>query len=80
MDVTMVPGQLKGELDASYYVDPGKLLNATPVSDPLVAFSVFGNQLTITPPSGFVGSFLVEALISDGAVTASQKFKVTVTG
>jgi len=42
--------------------------------------AVNGNQLTVTPASGFVGTFTVQVTVSDGQATASQSFTVTVLG
>src|SRR5262249_36680395 len=41
--------------------------------------SVADNQLTIDPPSGFVGAFTVQATVTDGIASASRSFTVNVT-
>jgi len=43
------------------------------------AVSVSGNVLTITPRSGFLGTFAVQATVSDGVARVSQTFQVSVT-
>ncbi len=62
-------------LDSSYHADPSLLWNAP--ATPRVTLA--GDQLTIDPPVGYVGSFQVEVSASDGIVTTSQTFTVTVT-
>jgi len=44
-----------------------------------VNLGVSGNQLTITPNTGFTGVFDVIATVNDGYATASQTFQVTAT-
>jgi hypothetical protein len=43
-----------------------------------IGLAVQGNQLTIQPPAGFSGSFTVQVTLSDGFLTATQSFQVTV--
>ncbi len=74
---TLTAQGLVATLDPSYYADPSLLWNAA--APPQVAFSVAGNQLTVDPPAGFAGSFVVEVTVSDGTTTASRTFTVTVT-
>jgi subtilisin family serine protease len=70
---------LVGTLDPSYYVDPSLLWNAAHYVAPQVAYSLAGNQLIVVPPANFAGSFVVQATVSDGVVTAKRYFLVTVT-
>ncbi len=64
-----------GQLGTEFYDDPQQLLDTTPT--PLLAEIVNG-QLVLTP-QGQVGSFDVEVTVSDGALSASTLFAVTVT-
>ena len=41
--------------------------------------SIAGAQVTVSPPASFLGTFVVEASVTDGAATAKRSFKVTVT-
>ncbi len=43
------------------------------------ALAVNGNQLTITTPPSYVGSFTVQATVTDGSATAVRTFTVNVT-
>jgi len=47
-------------------------------STPAVQYRFTGTQLTIDPPAGFLGTFQVEITVSDGTLTASRTFLVTV--
>jgi hypothetical protein len=62
-----------------YWKNPNLLAFAQPPTELANFVSMSGDQLTITPPAGFLGKFLVEATVSDGADTAKQTFLVTVT-
>jgi hypothetical protein len=77
-----VSGQLTGtlvaQLDPSYNTNPSLLINAQTGQDPATV-SLSGSMLTITPNSGFTGMFYVTAIVSNGYLSASQTFKVTVT-
>jgi hypothetical protein len=71
-------GTFVAQLDPSYNANPGLLLNAQP-GQGQATVSVSGSTLTITPNSGFTGVLYVTAMVSDGHLSASQTFKVTVT-
>jgi hypothetical protein len=73
----MAAASLVGTLDPNYYVDPSLLWNARNYVEPQVAYSLSGNQLTITPPS-YVGTFVVQVTVRDGFATVKQSFAVTV--
>jgi hypothetical protein len=45
---------------------------------PAVTLSIVGNQLTINPAASFVGTFAIEAIVSDGQATDNKTFTVTV--
>jgi hypothetical protein len=68
-------GTLIATMDTSYYADPSLLYNATRGA----TVSVTGNQLTITPDAGFVGTLTVTATASDGSLSDSKSFTLTVT-
>ncbi len=42
--------------------------------------TLVGNRLTLTPTSGFLGTFQVQVAVSDGAASASQMITVSVDG
>jgi hypothetical protein len=67
---------LIANLDSSYYADPSRLWNAAATANP--GLSIAGNQLTIQRPNGYTGSFQVQATVSDGVLSATQVFQVTV--
>jgi hypothetical protein len=77
-----VAGQLTGtlvaQLDPSYNAHPSLLLNAQP-GQGQASVTVSGSTLTITPNAGFTGVLYVTAMVSDGHLSASQTFKLTVT-
>jgi PKD repeat protein len=66
---------LVARLDTSFYVNPERLWNAKPAP----TISVQDNQLTIQPAADFVGTFIVQATVSDGRLSATRTFRVTVT-
>ena len=70
-------GTLVAQLGTAVYNDPSLLYNATNTPVP-VTLTVSGNQLTIAPNSGYTGTFVVYATVSDGFTTATQSFNVTV--
>lgn len=43
------------------------------------ALSVSGNQLTVTPQSGYLGDISIRATVTDGTSTDARAFKLTVT-
>src|SRR5262249_12910748 len=65
------------QLPVADYNDPSLLSNAQPGSGN-VTLSLVGNQLTIAPVSGYHGTLVVTASVSDGIYTAGQTFQVTV--
>ncbi len=75
----MSASALVATLDASYYAQPILLWNAQNYAVPQVNYVINGNQVTLTPPANFVGTLLVDAEATDGAVTGRQTFSVTVT-
>lgn len=75
----LAAGSLVATLDANYSLDPSLLWNAAHYTAPQVTYAVAGNQLTITPATSFVGTFLVNVSAGDGAATVQQTFSVTTT-
>src|SRR5262249_31295374 len=52
-----------------------RVVSGTP-STPAATLTISGNQLTVTPPAGFIGSFVVEVAASDGSLSSKQSFTV----
>ncbi|MGE0759339.1 MAG: right-handed parallel beta-helix repeat-containing protein [Pirellulaceae bacterium] len=71
-------GTLVATLGTLVYADPSLLWNAQPDAPP-VAAEVFGNVLRIAPGSGFTGTVVVAARVTDGEFSAEQSFLVTIT-
>jgi hypothetical protein len=69
-------GMLIGSFGPAVYAAPPELTNAVPVS---VNFSLIGNVLTITPPATYTGLIQITVTVSDGFLSASRTFMVTVT-
>jgi len=74
----MAAASLVATLDASYYVDPSLLWNAKNYSAPQVVYSMTGNQLIVAPPAKYIGTFVVQATVSDGLTTSKRSFAVAV--
>jgi hypothetical protein len=64
-------------LPVADYNDPSLLYDAQ-AGQAQAMVSVSGAQLTITPNADFTGVLYVTAIVSDGRLSASQTFKVTV--
>lgn len=62
------------ELSSDVYHDPTRLVDVAAIA----IVSVDGNQLTIDPLSGFVGSFDVDVTTSNGQAESTQRIMVTV--
>jgi hypothetical protein len=73
---TLSPSGLVATLPAAFYADPSLLWNATNQL-PTVNYSFSGSQLTLSPGS-YAGTFTVEVTVSDGQLTATRTFTVTV--
>lgn len=76
---TLAAANLVARLDPSYYANPALLWNARLQAAPAVTFKVVGNQVTITPPANYAGTFYVEASVTDGYATTRRLFRVRVT-
>ena len=78
---TIASSTLVGTLDSTYYADLSLLLTAE--ASPYGAFSgtlsISGTTLTIDPDAGFTGVFGVTVTASDGTLTDTETFGVTVT-
>jgi hypothetical protein len=70
-------GALVAHLGSAGYNDPSLLWNAQNTAVP-ASLSITSNVLTITPNSGYFGTFVVIASVSDGQASASQAFRVAV--
>jgi len=53
--------------------------NAQLVGTPAVTLTRSGNQITLTPAGTYIGTFQVQASVSDGILTTAQTFSITVT-
>ena len=76
MTATLQAANLVATLNPSYYADPSLLWNAKPAVS--VAVSVKGNQLTIQAPANATGSFQITVTASNGTLSASQTFSVSI--
>jgi len=76
---SMQPAGLIATFNASYYTDPSLIWNAAAPTQLAGYVSVAGNQITLSPPSGYTGRYTVEVSVSDGIVTSKTTFSVTVT-
>ena len=75
---TALTGVLVAHLGVAVYNDPSLLWNAPNAAVP-VTLTVSGNQLTIAPGAGYIGTFVVIASVNDGSGnSASQAFTVSV--
>jgi hypothetical protein len=71
-------GVLVATLGVAYYNNPTLLTGATDTPVP-VKLGLSGNQLTITPNSGYAGTFVVIATVADTAGhSATKSFRTTV--
>jgi hypothetical protein len=77
---TLSDANFLGRVDPSYYTNPIALVSVAPppTNTPPAIYSVSGSQLTITPNSGFLGTFYVEITASDGVLSSKKTFAVTV--
>ncbi len=77
---TLMAHNLIATFHPSFHTDPSLLWKA-PLPTLLPNYvTVVGNVLTLTPPLGFVGTFVVDVTVSDGVLTGRRTFRVTVTG
>ncbi len=67
------------QLGAATFQAPALLTGAAPAANPAVGVSFNGNVLTLTQLGPFVGTYQVTVTASDGMLTSSQSFQVTVT-
>jgi hypothetical protein len=78
MASSMNSANLLATLDPSDYTNPSLLWNAQPGTAPNVSLVLSGNHLTVQPPTGYAGSFVVQVGVSDGSASDTKTFKVTV--
>jgi len=77
MNTTMQAANLVATLDPRCYADPSLVWNAQAANP---TFTINGNQLTIQAPAGSWGTFQVQVAASDGKLTATQTFSLTISG
>jgi len=65
-------------LSPTYWADPSLLHDASLTQPGDVSLRLDGNVLSIDPRDGFRGSFRVQVSASDGSLSDSESFKVTV--
>jgi subtilisin family serine protease len=70
-------GALVAHLGTSVYNDPSLLWNAQNTAVP-TTLGIAGNVLTITPNTGYTGTFVIIASVNDGQASVSQSFRVAV--
>lgn len=75
---TRQPRAVVAVLDPSYFARPQLLFNAKAPAPLPAAVTMNGDQLTITPPSGFAGTFSVEVWAGDARAVAARHVAVTV--
>jgi hypothetical protein len=71
-------GTLLGNVGASYYSDPTRLLNP-PANEPHAMLSISGTTLTITRDTSWISGMVITVTVSDGQLTDSKTFNLTVT-
>jgi uncharacterized protein (TIGR03118 family) len=71
-------GTLLGNVGASYFSDP-TLLAAPPADQPHATLSIVGNTLTVNRDLSWISGLVVTVTVSDGTLTDSTSFTVTVT-
>jgi hypothetical protein len=70
---------LEGWLDAAYHADPQRVLDAAGGESLDVAVGLADGRLTIDPPAGFLGEFVVQIVAGAGLVAVREAFTVRVT-
>ena len=78
MATTLQSAYLIATLDASVYADPSLLWNAKPATAAAPTVTVNGNQLTIQAPAGATGAYQIQVVASDGSLSSTQTFTLTV--
>jgi subtilisin family serine protease len=78
MPATLQPNNLIATLDPRFYADPSLLWNAQPGTNAAPTLTIAGNQLTIKAPAGLAGSFQIQVTASDGKISATRTFTVTI--
>jgi fibronectin type 3 domain-containing protein/regulation of enolase protein 1 (concanavalin A-like superfamily) len=70
-------GTLLGNVGSSYYADANRLVNV-PANQPRAMLSISGTTLTITRDLSWISAIVVTVTVSDGSLTDSKTFTVTV--
>jgi hypothetical protein len=63
--------------DPSFYANPRLLWNAQPPVPPAITITIQGNVLTLKRAAGLIGVYAIQVTASDGALTSTQTFWVT---
>lgn len=77
MSATLQAANLIATFSTSYYNDPSLLWNAQPAGA-APTLSVAGNVLTVQAPADSSGTFSIQVTASDGSLSSSQTFTVTI--
>jgi hypothetical protein len=75
--VSRASGTLLGNVGASYHDDPTRLTNP-PANQPHAALTIAGNTLLITRDPAWISGMQITVTVSDGLLTDSKTFTVTV--
>jgi subtilisin family serine protease len=75
---TLQSANLTATLDPKFYADPSLLWNAQATTTTNPTLSISGNRLTITAPAGAAGSLQIQVGASDGSLSATQTFTLTI--
>jgi subtilisin family serine protease len=78
MPTTLQAGNLIATLDPRFYADPSLLWNAQPGNSATPTLTIGGNQLALRAPAGVTGSFQIQVTASDGRLTATRTFTLTI--
>jgi hypothetical protein len=70
-------GTTVANVGTAAYADPRLLYDARAFA---ISASMTGNQLTVTPDAGFIGTLVVDVTVGDGSFTVTRSFTVVVGG
>ena len=78
MPATLEASNLIATLETRFYADPSLLWNAQASAGAAPTLSLVGNQLTVQMPLGATGSYQIQVAASDGKLSSTQTFTVTI--
>ena len=78
MATTIQARNLIAILDPRFYADPSLLWNAQPGNSATPTLTIASNQLTLRAPATAMGSFQIQVTASDGRLTATRTFTLTI--